>query len=57
MIFDMLYMYIYIYINCRYYSHLWLSEDCNWVPPHRDIEFAKRFKTLFLDMDARDELI
>ncbi|KAL5164740.1 hypothetical protein HKD37_18G049995 [Glycine soja] len=44
-------------LNPRYYSHEWLSEDCNRVPPHQDMgltrERLKCFKRFFLDVDVR----
>lgn len=51
-------IYILIFnINCRYYSHEWLSEDPNRVPPHRDMELTterlKCFKRFFNDAEER----
>ncbi|KAL3019145.1 hypothetical protein AAZX31_05G066300 [Glycine max] len=44
-------------LNPRYYSHKWLSEDSNRVPPYQDLELTrerlKYFKRLFLDVDVR----
>ncbi|RZB47321.1 hypothetical protein D0Y65_051095 [Glycine soja] len=44
-------------LNPRYYSHEWLSEDSNRVPPHQDLELTRErlkcFKRFFLDMDVR----
>ncbi|KAH1239288.1 hypothetical protein GmHk_08G023760 [Glycine max] len=44
-------------LNPRYYSHEWLSEDSNRVPPHQDMELTcerlKCFKRFFLDVDVR----
>ncbi|KAL5176582.1 hypothetical protein HKD37_08G022501 [Glycine soja] len=44
-------------LNPRYYSHKWLSEDSNRVPPHQDLELTlerlKCFKRFFLDVDVR----
>ncbi|KAH1261636.1 hypothetical protein GmHk_02G004453 [Glycine max] len=44
-------------LNPRYYSHEWLSEDSNRVPPHQDMELTceriKCFKRIFLDVDAK----
>ena len=49
-------MYIFLF-NCRYYSHEWLSEDFNRVPPHQDMELTRErlkcFKRFFLDVDVR----
>ena len=49
-------MYIFLF-NCRYYSHEWLSEDSNRVPPHQDMELTRErlkcFKRFFLDVDVR----
>ena len=49
-------MYIFLF-NCRYYSHEWLSEDSNRVPPHQDMELTceriKCFKRIFHDVDAK----
>ena len=49
-------MYIFLF-NYRYYSHKWLSEDSNRVPPHQDLELTlerlKCFKRFFLDVDVR----
>ncbi|KAH1249212.1 putative plant SNARE 11 [Glycine max] len=44
-------------LNPRYYSHEWISEDSNRVPPHQDLELTRErlkcFKRFFLDMDVR----
>ncbi|KAH1133249.1 hypothetical protein GYH30_011898 [Glycine max] len=44
-------------LNSRYYSHEWLSEDSNRVPPHQDLELTRErlkcFKRFFLDADVR----
>ncbi|KAG4969437.1 hypothetical protein JHK85_035858 [Glycine max] len=44
-------------LNPRYYSHEWLSEDSNRVPPHQDMELTRErlkcFKRFFLDVDVR----
>ncbi|KAH1199413.1 hypothetical protein GmHk_18G052779 [Glycine max] len=44
-------------LNPRYYSHEWLSEDSNQVPPHQDMELTRErlkcFKRFFLDVDVR----
>ncbi|KAH1198446.1 hypothetical protein GmHk_18G052024 [Glycine max] len=44
-------------LNPRYYSHEWLSEDSNRVPPHQDMELIRErlkcFKRFFLDVDVR----
>ncbi|KAG4935424.1 hypothetical protein JHK82_049727 [Glycine max] len=44
-------------LNPRYYSHEWLSEDCNRVPPHQDMgltrERLKCFKRFFPDVNVR----
>ena len=49
-------MYIFLF-NCRYYSHEWLSEDSNRVPPHQDMELTRErlkcFMRFFLDVDVR----
>ncbi|RZC13791.1 F-box/LRR-repeat protein [Glycine soja] len=40
-----------------YYSHKWLNEDSNRVPPHQDMELTRErlkcFKRFFLDVDVR----
>ncbi|RZC17078.1 Malate dehydrogenase 1, glyoxysomal [Glycine soja] len=47
-------------LNLRYYSHEWLSEDSNRVPPHQDMkltrERSKCFKRFFLDVDVRSKV-
>ncbi|KAH1256694.1 hypothetical protein GmHk_03G006797 [Glycine max] len=44
-------------LNRRYYSHEWLSEDSNRVPPHHDLKLTRErlkcFKRFFLDVDVR----
>ncbi|KAL5147497.1 hypothetical protein HKD37_06G017177 [Glycine soja] len=44
-------------LNPRYYSHEWLSEDSNRVPPYQDMELTRErvkcFKRFFLDVDVR----
>ncbi|KAJ1376644.1 Ribonuclease H-like superfamily [Sesbania bispinosa] len=48
------------YLNPRYYSHEWLSEDSNKVPPHQDMELTlemmKCFKRYFVDVDVRRQV-
>ncbi|KAL5137161.1 hypothetical protein HKD37_10G027571 [Glycine soja] len=47
-------------LNPRYYSHEWLSEDSNRVPPHQDMELTRErlkcFKRFFLDVDVRRKM-
>lgn len=48
------------FFNCRYYSHEWLSEEINRIPPHQDIELTRErvkcFKRYFIDDDVRRQV-